>query len=121
VAGDGRWALLDAIDAAAGVGELHSAFEEDRRTWLAQRARLRELDQRRNARPALEGKLADVKAKLGALARSHHWDVLKAHQTAPVVVKEDVSVIRLIEGAVFKEFEGPRSKRAFCPPASVPA
>jgi hypothetical protein len=32
-----------------------------------------------------------------------------------------VSVIRVIEGAIFKEFEGPRSKRAFCPPASVPA
>jgi hypothetical protein len=30
-----------------------------------------------------------------------------------------VSVITVIEGAVFKEFEGPRSKLRFAAPASV--
>jgi len=37
------------------------------------------------------------------------------------VLADQVSVISIIEGAVFKESEGPRSKRMFFPPASVPA
>jgi len=32
-----------------------------------------------------------------------------------------MSVISIIEGAVFKEFEGAGSKRMFCSAASVPA
>ena len=32
-----------------------------------------------------------------------------------------LSVITVIEGAIFKKFEGARSKRMFCPPASFPA
>ena len=32
-----------------------------------------------------------------------------------------VSVITVIEGAIFKQFEGPRSRRMFCRPTSVPA
>ncbi len=82
VAGDGRQALLDVIDAAAGVDDLRRAFEEARRTWLVQCARLREIDQRLAARPEAERKLADVAAKIDTLANSHHADVLKAHQIA---------------------------------------
>jgi len=82
VGGDGRGALLDVIDDAAGVGDLSRRLEETRRTWLAQRARLREIDQRLAAMPEVERKLGDVTAKLDALAKSHHADVLKAHQSA---------------------------------------
>lgn len=82
VAGDGRGALLDVIDAAAGVSDLHRGLDEARRTWLAQRARLREIDQRLAVLPELERKLGDVTAKLDALAKSHQADVLKAHQSA---------------------------------------
>jgi len=82
VAGDGRQALLDVIDAAAGVGDLRRVVDETRRTWLAQRARLREIDQRLAVLPEVERKLGDVAAKLEALAKSHHADILKAHQSA---------------------------------------
>ena len=82
VGGDGRGALLDVIDDAAGVGDLSRGLEETRRTWLAQRARLREIDQRLAVLPEVERKLDDVKAKLDALVKSHHADVLKAHQSA---------------------------------------
>jgi len=82
VAGDGRGALLDVIDAAAGVGDLRRVLDEARRTWLAQRARLREIEQRLAVLPELERKLGDVTAKLDALAKSHQADVLKAHQSA---------------------------------------
>ena len=80
VAGDGRQALLDVIDAAAGVDDLRRAFDEARSAWLAQRAHLREIDQRLSVRPEVERKIADVTGKLDTLAKSQHEDVLKAHQ-----------------------------------------
>ena len=59
MAGDSRQALLDVIDEAANIGEKHRAFEEAKRTWFAQQARLRELDGRLKERPELERKLVD--------------------------------------------------------------
>ena len=82
MAGEGRQALLDVIDEAADVGNLHRAFEEAKRTYFSQRARLRELDGRLEGRPEYERKLADTNRKLEALAQSHHAEVLKAHQRA---------------------------------------
>ena len=82
MAGEGRQALLDVIDLAAEVGDLHRGFEEARRTYFSQRARLRELEGRLESRPEYERKLADMNRKLEALARSHHAEILKAHQQA---------------------------------------
>ena len=82
MAGEGRQALLDVIDEAAEVGDLHRTFEDAKRTYFSQRARLRELDGRLEGRPEYERKLADTNRKLDALAQSHHAEVLKAHQQA---------------------------------------
>ena len=82
MAGEGRQALLDVIDEAADVGDLRRGFEEAKRTYLSQRARLRELDGRLQGQPEYERKLADTSRKLEALAQSHHAEVLKAHQRA---------------------------------------
>lgn len=82
MAGEGRQALLDVIDEAAEVGDLHRGFEEARRTYFSQRARLRELDGRLEGRPEYERKLADINRKLDALAQSHHAQILKGHQRA---------------------------------------
>ncbi len=82
MAGDSRQALLDVIDEAANIGELHRAFREAKNAFFSQRARLRELDGRLAGRPELERKLADLNRKLEALAQSHHAEVLKAHQQA---------------------------------------
>ena len=80
MAGDSRQALLDVIDEAANIGEKHRAFEEAKRTWFAQQARLRELDGRLKERPEQERKLADLVHNLEALTQSHHAEVLKSHQ-----------------------------------------
>ena len=82
MAGEGRQALLDVIDEAAEVGDLRRGFEEEKRTYLSQRARLRELDGRLQGQPEYERKLADTNRKLEALAQSHHAEILKAHQRA---------------------------------------
>lgn len=81
MAGESRQALLDVIDDADNVAEFHRTFEEAKTTYLAQRARLRELDERLAGRPEVERKLADSKRKLEAFTTDHP-DVLKAHQQA---------------------------------------
>ena len=80
MAGDSRQALLDVIDEAANIGEKHRAFEEAKRTWFTQQARLRELGGRLKERPELERKLADLVHKLEAFTQSHHAEILKSHQ-----------------------------------------
>lgn len=80
MAGESRQALIDVIDEAAEVGDLHRGFGEAKRTYFSQRARLRELDGRLEGRPELERKLADLNRKLETLTQSHHAEVLKAHQ-----------------------------------------
>ncbi|WP_029131815.1 TrlF family AAA-like ATPase [Sedimenticola selenatireducens] len=80
MAGESRQALLDVIDEAAEVGDLHRNFEEVKRSYFSQRARLRELDGRLDGRSELERKLADLNRKIEALSQSHHAEVLKAHQ-----------------------------------------
>ena len=82
LAGEGRQALLDIIDEAAQVGDLHRRYAEARRTYFSQRARLRELAGRLAGRPELEIGLADLNRKLQTLAQSRHAEVLKAHQQA---------------------------------------
>ena len=82
MAGDSRQALIDVIDEAANVGELHRAFKEAKNTYFSQRARLRELDGKLAERPELKRKLTDLVRKLEALTQSDHAEVLKAHQQA---------------------------------------
>lgn len=82
MAGEGRQALLDVIDDAADVAVLHRAFDEANTTYLAQRAKLRELDEKLAGRPEVERKLKDLKRKLEAFTQSDHAEVLKAHQQA---------------------------------------
>ena len=80
MAGEGRQALLSIIDEAAGVGELHKREEEAKRTYLSQRAKLREIDGRLQERPELERKLNDLNRKLETLQQSQHAEILKAYQ-----------------------------------------
>ena len=82
MAGEGRQALLVVIDEAADVAVLHRVFEETKTTYLAQCARLRELDEKLAGRPEVERKLEDSKRKLEAFTQSDHAEVLKAHQQA---------------------------------------
>lgn len=82
LAGEGRQALLDIIDEAANIAKLRSHFEEAKRTFMTQRARLREINGRLEEKPELDRQLRDVKRKLDTLAESRHTDVLKAHQRA---------------------------------------
>ncbi len=82
MAGESRPALLDVIDDAADVVGLHRVFDEMKNTYFAQRARLRALDGKLAERPELERRLNDLTRKLAAFARSHHAEVLKAHQQA---------------------------------------
>ncbi len=82
MAGDSRQALIDVIDEAANIGELHRALSETRDTYFSQRAKLRELDGKLAGKPELERKLADLNRKIEALAQSDHAEALKAHQQA---------------------------------------
>lgn len=82
MAGDNRQALLDVVDEAAGVANLRRKFDESQRTYLAQCARLRELEGKLAGRAEAERELADLAGKLDAFEQSHHADVLKAHQRA---------------------------------------
>ena len=82
MAGESRQALLDVIDDAADVAGLHHAFDETKTSYLAQRARLRELEEKLARRPELERRLADLTRKLAAFTQSHRAEVLKAHQQA---------------------------------------
>jgi len=82
MAGEGRQTLLKIIDEAAEVEPLQQALEEARRTFLAQRARLRETDGRLEVLPEVERRLQEVKAKLKTLSQADHAAVLQAYARA---------------------------------------
>lgn len=82
LAGSGRQALLAIIDEAAGVEPLRETFEEARRTFLAQRARLREIDGKLAALPEIERRLQEAEGKLKALAQGDHAVVQQAYGRA---------------------------------------
>lgn len=101
MAGNGRQALLAIIDEAAGVGPLQQALEEARRTYFAQRARLRELEGKLATQPEVERRLQEVEAKLKAFSQTDHSAVLQAfaraqHQRRAV----DETLTQLKEGVV---------------------
>lgn len=82
MAGGGRQALLAIIDEAAGVEPLKQAFEEARRTFFAQRARLREVDGKLAGLPEVERRLQEVEGKLKAFTQTDHAAVLQAFARA---------------------------------------
>lgn len=94
LAGENRQALLDVVDEAGGAAPLHRALEEAKHTYLAQRARLREVEGRLQGRAEVERKLADLNRKLEAFTASHHTDLLRAHQRA---VRQQREVDTLLE------------------------
>jgi energy-coupling factor transporter ATP-binding protein EcfA2 len=82
LAGSGRQSLLSIIDQAAKVGPLQQIFEETKRTFLTQRARLRELDGKLTERAETERKLGEVERKIAALSQADHATVLRAYGQA---------------------------------------
>ncbi len=104
MAGSGRQTLLAIIDEAAGVESLREAFEDARKTFFAQRARLRELEGKLAALPEVERRLQELEKKLANLVQTDHAAVLKAfaraqnqqHQVDGLLTQLDrgVSVIR---------------------------
>ncbi|MCS6811201.1 MAG: AAA family ATPase [Tepidimonas sp.] len=82
MAGGGRQALLAIIDEAAGVAALKEAFDEARRTFFAQRARLREIDGKLAALPEVKRQLTETEAKLKTLAEGDHAAIQQAYARA---------------------------------------
>lgn len=79
MAGSGRQTLLSIIDEAADVEPLKQAFEEAKRTFFTQRARLRELDGKLAGEPEVKRKLEETSKKLTALSQTDQASVLKAY------------------------------------------
>ncbi|GHU44754.1 hypothetical protein AGMMS50289_13830 [Betaproteobacteria bacterium] len=89
LAGSGRQTLLSIIDENANVEQLLQDFDEAKRTFFTQRARLRELDGKLAGQPEVERKLNESVKKLAALSQADHAAVLRAyaqgqHQTREV-------------------------------------
>ncbi|MGI2324738.1 MULTISPECIES: TrlF family AAA-like ATPase [unclassified Methylococcus] len=82
MAGNGRQALLSIIDEAAGVEPLRQAFEEAKRAFFAQRARLREIDGKLATLPEVERRLQELENKLKTLAQGDHAAVQQTYARA---------------------------------------
>lgn len=82
LAGSGRQTLLAIIDEAAHVEPLKRSFEEARRTFFTQRARLRELDGKLAGQAEVERRLDEAGKKLAALSQADHATVLRAYAQA---------------------------------------
>lgn len=94
MAGESREALLSVIDEAAQVGKLKQQLEEEKRSFLTQRARLREPEGKLADRDEVERRLQEVVKKLDAFAQTQHTNVLKAHERAQNQQRE---IERLLE------------------------
>ena len=79
MAGSGRQTLLSIIDEAANVETLKQTFEEAKRTFFTQRARLRELDGKLAGEPEVKRKLEETSRKLAALSQTDQASVLRAY------------------------------------------
>jgi energy-coupling factor transporter ATP-binding protein EcfA2 len=100
MAGSGRQTLLAIIDEATQTEPLQQAFEEARRTFFTQRARLRELDGKLAGLAEVERKLADAEKKLSALSQADHAAVLRAFAQAQHQAREMKSLLeQLRDGA----------------------
>ncbi|NMQ28675.1 chromosome segregation protein SMC [Candidatus Accumulibacter phosphatis] len=81
-------ALLKVIDEAAGMTTEQAAFAEAKRSFLATRARQRELDGKLKGREALNLSLQDVQRKLARFEAAHHAQVLRAYQRSSRQTRE---------------------------------
>jgi energy-coupling factor transporter ATP-binding protein EcfA2 len=100
MAGEDRQTLLSIIDEAANVEPLRQAFEEAKRTFFTQRARLRELNGKLAGLPEIERKLAEAGKKLMALSQTDHAKVLRAYAVAQRQEREMLNLFaQLSEGA----------------------
>lgn len=84
MASGARGGLLSIVDEAGQVKPLKEAFAEAVRTFLAQRARLRELDGRLASLPEVERKLTEATRKLETLAQSDHAQVLRNYPLSQI-------------------------------------
>ena len=82
LAEQGRSTLLDLIDQGAGLAPQSRRIEELRRTYLSQRARLRELEGRLAERAERERELSELQRKLNDLAELDPGTVLADQQRA---------------------------------------
>ena len=82
LAGSGRQTLLAIIDESARIEPLRQNFDEAKRTFFTQRARLRELDGKLTGLPEVERKLDEAGKKLAALSQTDHAVVLRAYAQA---------------------------------------
>ena len=97
IAGEGRQALLQVIDDAAGLSELWRAYKEAKTTYLAERANLRELDEKLAGRLEVERKRKEVERKLKAFTQSDHAQVLEAHEQAVRQCREVDTTLEQVE------------------------
>jgi ABC-type cobalamin/Fe3+-siderophores transport system ATPase subunit len=82
LAGENTLALLGVIDEAAETQSAKNSFEDAKQNYLAQRAKLRELDGRLKANAEIQRQFHDVERKLKTFEQADHADVLKAYQRA---------------------------------------
>lgn len=100
IAGSGRQTLLSIIDESANIEPLRQAFEEARRTFFTQRARLRELDGKLAEQAEVARKLDEVGKKLAALSQADHAAVLQAYTLAQHQTREMEALFdQLLDGA----------------------
>ncbi|MCL2824152.1 MAG: AAA family ATPase [Polyangiaceae bacterium] len=82
LAKSGRQTLLRTIDEAANIDPLKQTFEDAKRTFLTQRARLREMEAKLAGQAELERKLEEASKKLATLTQSDQATVLRAYARA---------------------------------------
>lgn len=80
MAGEGRRGLLDIIDEAAGIQNLHYEMQGAIRAYLTKCAELRELEGQLEQIPEVERKLTDINSAIEAFERRQHTEVLQNYQ-----------------------------------------
>ena len=80
MAGEGRRALLDIIDEAAEIGDLHVKLTEAKNAYFTKRTQFWELIGKLERQGELERKLADANDKISFKTRTRHAEIVKAYQ-----------------------------------------
>lgn len=82
MADTGRQSVLSIIDEAANIEPLQQQYSDARRTFFAQRAKLRELEGKLANKPEVERKLQDTERKLATFSQTDHAAVLRTFAQA---------------------------------------
>lgn len=82
MAGSGRQSLLSIIDEAADVEQVRQVFEEGKRSFFSQCAKLRELDGKLAGRTEIVRKNDEARKKLAALSLSENAAILGVYASA---------------------------------------